>query len=173
MLAVIVKKVRRDYFILLGLLLIGSSLYGQAKQGYIDYDKVIIALPSYSTEQKVVETRKKELYDSIKVIFEELNSFIQTEIPHNTKIDSDTKARMERKLTEIQNRITQYREYAEKEINTAEKTADENLRSILTKELKDFSTTMNIICVTDKNSILYCPDCKNLTDEFLRYLKTR
>jgi Skp family chaperone for outer membrane proteins len=162
----------RQIFYILGLLLTGHFLYGQNIQGYIDYEKVVVKLPQYEKEQKILETRKKQLSDSIMSMAKDFQRVLE-QAPHNVKMDSASKASLEARLTDLEKTIREAQQHAQLELLKTQSKIDEKLRDMVTWQLKEYCSNKNIVCIADNKSILYCKDCVDFTDDFVKYLKKR
>jgi Skp family chaperone for outer membrane proteins len=154
-------------------MLTGPTTYGQTKQGYIDYDRVVTTFPHYSAGQKEVEKRTKQLNDSLNLLVNKLNDLVSGEYPKSLTSDSSFRQKMHDKLDKIQNEMRDFQVHALAELKKLQDMVDKNLRGLVAKELKMFSSDNNLICVMDKKSILYCNDCKDFTDDFIAYYKMR
>jgi Skp family chaperone for outer membrane proteins len=155
------------------LLLIGLLARAQSRQGYIDYEKAAIEFPQYRDGQKEVETRTNQLDDSLKILADIFQNVIRGEYPRNMISDSSFRKKIEDKLYKAQMDVIDFQERSKKEIRRLQDRYSLNLRSIILKELSQFSTDNNVVCVVDKKSILYCSDCKDFTDDFISYRKEK
>lgn len=87
--------------------------------------------------------------------------------------DSSFRKKIEDKLYKAQMDVIDFQVHLKKEIRRLQDRYSLNLRSIILKELSQFSTDNNVVCVVDKKSILYCSDCKDFTDDFISYRKEK
>lgn len=160
--------------LIIGLLILaGPTIYGQKRQGYIDYEKVAVIFPQYADGQNVVEKRTKQLNDSLHIMADKFEPLYRGCYPSNMTTDSTFRKEMQDKLNRLQTEIERFQEYAKKEINDIQQKVDTNLKTEVIKELKQFSADNNVICALDKKSVLYCNDCKDFTDDFIHYYKER
>ena len=159
--------------LILGLLILtGPTIYGQTKQGYIDYERVELTFPQYSIGQKEIEKRTDQLTDSLRMIGDKIKDLVRGEYPRNLTSDSSFRKQLEDKLIKIQIEYDEFQEHAKKELKKLQQRIESNLRDTVSKELQKFSADNNLICVLDKKSILYCNDCKDFTDDFIAYRKS-
>jgi Skp family chaperone for outer membrane proteins len=161
----------RQALYILTLFLTGQTLYAQSSQGYIYYDKVVVTLPQYAIGQIIIETRKKQLHDSITTFIDDFKRSLDG--PHNVKMDSTGKAELEDRLMKIQNNIENFQHYAEQELSGIQQKIEVILKDIVVSQLKIYCTSKNIACVADHKSVLYCTECIDFTDDFVEYLKTK
>lgn len=153
------------------LILTGPTIYGQTKQGYIDYERVVVTFPQYSSGQKEIEKRTKQLTDSLQLIGQKIQYLVKGEYPRNLTSDSSFRNELEDKLNGLQTEMADFQYYAKGQLNGLKDKVDSNLKEMILKELKLFSADNNLVCVLDKKSILYCNECKDFTDDFIHYYK--
>ncbi len=151
------------------LVLISSVAYGQKRQGYVDFEKVMVTFPEYNVGQKEVEKKTKQLNDSLKIFSNNLSLFRFDDYPR----DSTERKKIENKLYELQFKIENFQRSAEGELKRMQETLNAKLKDILLRELEKFSVDNNLICVADKKSILYCNECRNFTEGFIDYCKRK
>jgi Skp family chaperone for outer membrane proteins len=158
--------------LIIGLLILaGPTIYGQTKQGYIDFERVVVTFPQYSIGQKEIEKRTNQLTDSLRMIGDKIQNLVRGEYPRNLTSDSSFRKEMENKLLRIQIEMGDFQSYAKEQLKKLRDRIDNNLLGLVSDELKEFSTDNDLICVLDKKSILYCNDCKDFTDDFIHYYK--
>ena len=170
-LAVIVTGQMR--LLILGLFILTvPTIFGQTKQGYIDYERVVVTFPQYFVGQKEVEKRTDQLTDSLRTIGDKITDLVRGEYPRNLTSDSSFRKELENKLLTIQIEMDDFQSNAKEQLKKLQNRIDNNLLELVSSELKKFSTDNHLICVLDKKSILYCNDCKDFTDDFIAYLKS-
>lgn len=154
-------------------LIIAHETRGQKRQGYIDYDKVIVSFPQNDLEQKKLDSRTKELNDSLKILVREFQEMTRTTVdyPQTKEGDLQIKKRVQ-ELNDKLNKLYTFRDKVESEIKQLKDEKDFKMKQVVTKELQTFSLDNNVICVLDKKSILYCNDCVDFTDDFIKYFKS-
>lgn len=154
-------------------LLFGLTSYGQTKQGYIDFDKVIQSIPYYSTAQKHLETKARHLDDSLNVMMTAYLDFIENGVPHNVELDSTNAALIENRMRTMEKNIQGFQQYAQIEITKDQETIEVTLKDIVVKELEQYCLDNHIVCIVDKKAILHCSDCTDFTDDFVDYYLSR
>jgi Skp family chaperone for outer membrane proteins len=162
----------RQTFYILALFLPGHVLYGQNTQGYIYFEKVVVRLPQYEKEQKILETRRKQLSDSIAIMTKDFQRVLE-QAPHNVKMDAASKASLEATLTDFDKTIRDAQHHAQRELIRIQSKIEAKLKDVVIRELKEYCASKNILCIADHKSILYCNDCVDFTDDFVKYLEKR
>ena len=163
----------RYTFFTLILLLFGLITYGQTKQGYIDFDKVIQTLPDYALGQKQLETKTRQLQDSLNAIVTEYQVFLQNGLPHNIRLDSTDKALFENRMRTMEKKIDDFQQFSQAEITKESETIETALKDFVVKELEQYCVENYIVSVVYKKAILYCSDCSDFTDDFIDFLKRK
>ena len=148
----------------------GHILHGQDVQGYIDYERVVVTLPEYKDGQKIVETRKNQLRDSIEVMFKNFQRMLG-QSPHNVKMDSASRASLETTLREFERKIIDAQSHAQTELIRAQSKFDTKLKELVAAYVKAYCVSNKIAYIADHKSILYCKHCVDFTDDLIRYLK--
>lgn len=155
------------------LLLFGLTTYGQAKQGYIDFEKVVQTLPYYEIGQKQLDIKKGQLQDSFKVIATEYQDFLENKLPHNTVLDSVDKASLDNRIRAMEKKIRGFHQYAQTEMTKEQEKIDTTLKDIVVRELEEYCADNHIVCVAEKKAILHCTNCHDFTDDFLDFLNRK
>ncbi|MEH0153184.1 OmpH family outer membrane protein [Limibacter armeniacum] len=163
----------RKILFILTLLLSGLTTLGQTKHGYIDYDKVVQTLPEYAAELKHLETKNRQLQDSLNAMMTEYQDYLQNGIPHNVELDSTDKVSLENRIRNMGKKIQDFQQNAQVEINKDQKLVETKLKDLITKELEQYCLDKDIDCVVDKKAILHCSNCTDYTDDFVNYLNKR
>lgn len=153
------------------LILTGPTICGQTKQGYIDFERVVVTFPQYYIGQGEIENRTNELTDSLRMIADKIPNLVRVEYPRNLASDSSFRKEMDNKLRRIEVEIGDFQSHAKEQIKKLQDSIDNSLRGLVSSELKKFSADNDLICVLDKKAILYCDDCKDFTDDFIDYYK--
>ena len=155
--------------ILIILFLLGLTATGQVRSGYIYYDKVILELPEYSSSQKKLETLKFQMQDSLSILSKQFQNFMESLLV-DKYMDSLAKKTLNDSILSLGNNISKYKELAFDRFRIEEQSIQSILKNQLIKKIKDFSRENNIDCITEKQALLYCDNCVDLTNELIKYL---
>ncbi|SDM13054.1 Outer membrane protein (OmpH-like) [Catalinimonas alkaloidigena] len=151
------------------------STYGQTGQGYIDYDKVVRTLPEYEAGQKKLELRSKILEDSIKPLivhyFDSTQHEVERIVNIHRKMDSTEIALLNDDFRKIEKRIQNLQDYAQVELKRAREAIDARLKDIVSKKMEQFCIETGIVCLGEKEAVLYCSDCTDFTSDFIGFLE--
>jgi hypothetical protein len=163
---------RVSAFSLMAFLLFTPVVYAQAKLGYIDYEKVKVVFPEYNVGLEEMAMRSWGLQDSLMVLYANLQRVLR-HFPEPLKTDTLSRNLLEHKLFDVQNQFVLLQEKGQKQLRTIQAKLDFGLKSKILKTLAQFSSENDLICLSDKKAILYCEDCRDLTDEFILYFKRK
>lgn len=148
----------------------GHVLHGQSLQGYIDYERVVVTLPEYKDGQKILETRKNQLRDSIEIIVKNFQRML-AQSPHNVKMDSASRTSLETTLKEFERKIIDAQGHAQTELIRTQSKIDTKLKELVAGYVKAYCVSNKIAYIADHKAILYCKDCVDFTDDLIKYLK--
>jgi Skp family chaperone for outer membrane proteins len=152
------------------LMFIESKGFGQPKHGFVDYDKVVLALPEYQVKQSQLKVLSAQFDDSLKVMGIEYQHFLLNGISHNA-FDTTGLAHVERTVRSMETRIEDYQSLAIAQLTRFEVDAEATFKDVIVKAMSRFCVNNNIISVVDKDKILYCLDCIDFTAEFIEFMK--
>lgn len=155
---------------LLGFLLAAHVLHGQDTLGYIDYERVSVTLPDYQKEQKALDTRKRQLQDSINVMFNDFKDTLM-QSPHNVKIDSASRLLLESTIRGFEEKIRNAQEYGRNELAKRQTEIQIKLKNVVAQFVKEYCVRNNIASIVDKKSLVYCKDCIDFSEELIKYIK--
>lgn len=88
---------------------------------------------------------------------------------HN--LDSIGGAKFERAIADFQQKLREAETSFIKDLKAFEVKVEGVLRDCVLVELKLFVVRRDMVCVLEPTAILYCPDCIDITDEFIEHLK--
>jgi Skp family chaperone for outer membrane proteins len=160
------KRMRQALCILM--LLPCLNAYGQ--QGYIEYDQLVKTLPGYLAAKDNIEAKRRQWSDSVRWKGKAFQDFVENELPHNQKLDLAEVMALEDTIKKMEVNIQYFQTLAQREIKKVEEISDARLKEYVSMKLQDFCATKGILCVVDKDSILYCSGCVDYTEDFLDYL---
>lgn len=137
-------------FVCIALLASGISVTTQAQKfGHIDFEALITAMPEKAEAQKTIEKEYAEMKGIIESMSVEFNKkYLSYESQADT-LSKASKQLLEQELTDMQNRIVQYQQNAEGQLNQRQQ---ELLEPIMTKAEKAIET------VGTKEGFLYIFD---------------
>lgn len=167
------KRLMKQSFYILIALFFSLSSFGQAKYGYIDYTKAVQTLPDYQSGQEELDLKISLLKDSINMLAADYQEFILNGLPCKVVLDSSEIALLDDSLLTMQNRVSEYQEYATTEMEKAQNSLDIKLKNKIILELEKYCSNNGIVCIGYKNSMLYCSECVDYTADFIEYLKER
>lgn len=148
------------------------TAYTQTKQGYIDLDKVIQSMTEYTTLEKQLEIKTKQFEDSLLFLYKEYQSIL-TGISCGIELDSIEKISWENSLIKIENEIMELGEDYKSEIAQEEKEISEKMELVVAEEIELYRKNNKIYFIVERESILYCLNCKDYTEGFINYLNKR
>lgn len=151
-------------------LLFSISIYGQSNYGYIDYKKVAEAHPEHQTLQQRVESKAETLNDSLLQLEEKYRNFLTNEIPDLIEADSTYIKSIEGKLSKLDKDIDSFKLKAKTIINNEIDSMDMTLKTIISNDLNLFYKESDIVCITKKEAVLFCPQCIDYTDSFIDFI---
>lgn len=155
---------------LLGFLLAAHVLLGQDTLGYIDYDRVSVTLPDYQEGQKALDTKRRQLQDSINVMFNDFKDMLK-QSPHNVKIDSTSRLLLESTIRRFEEKIRNAQQHGRNEFEKRQTEIQIKLKNVVAQFVKEYCVRNNIASIVDKKSLVYCKDCVDFTDELIKYIK--
>ena len=161
------KRMRHTLYTFL-MLLPCVAAYGQ--QGYIDYGQVVKTLPGYPAAKDNIEVKTRQWSDSIRLKMKAFQDFLGNEVPHNRKLDPAEAATLEDTIKAMQVHVEHFQVFAQREIKKLEEISDAQLKEYVIVKLQWFCAAKGVLCVVDKDSILYCSGCVDYTKDFLDYL---
>jgi hypothetical protein len=109
------------------------------------------------------------LCDSIEIIAKKFQRTLE-ERPHNIKMDSASKASLQTLLDEIDKNIREAQHQAQLELVKTQYQIDVKLRNLVTEQLKVFCANKKVVYIADGKSVLYCRDCIDFTEDFIKDL---
>lgn len=125
-------------FVFVALLACGISFTTQAQKfGHIDFEELVSAMPEKAEAQKTLEKEYAEMKGIIESMTVEFN---KKYLSYESQADTLTKASkqlLEQELNDMQNRIMQYQQNAESQLNQRQQ---ELLEPIMTKAEKAIGT---------------------------------
>lgn len=169
---VVILNTIKQTICLLGFLLAAHVLHGQDTLGYIDYERVSVTLPDYQKEQKALDTRKRQLQDSINVMFNDFKDVLMLN-PHNVKIDSASRLLLESTIRGFEEKIRNAQEYGRNELAKKQTETQIKLKNMVARHVKEYCVSNSIVSIVDKKSVLYCRDCIDFTDDLINYIKQK
>lgn len=151
--------------------LIGQHLYSQNKPGYFDYSKVEKALPVFAKMEDYMKAFEKHLNDSLTIL---QNNSQNEFVGHGcgVRMDSATKANKEAVLNKLNDDISRFKASAqERYFKESEKLWSEMKNKVILI-IKEFCFAKKIEVMAEKEAMIYCPDCKDYTDEIIEHINS-
>lgn len=151
-------------------MLIELKAFGQPKHGFVDYDKVALALPDYELKQRQLKALSAQFDDSLNVMAQEYQRFLLNSIPHNV-LDTTGLALVENKMRLMQTRMEDYQSSAIAELTKLQEDIKSTLRDTIVTAMTKFCEINKIVTVVDKDEILYCLGCIDFTGDFIEFMR--
>lgn len=164
------NRTLRQALKILILLLLYTSTFAQSKTGFIDYERVILSVPDYKVELKEFGKVESIYQDTLQRFITELLRFLEKSVPRNSKMDSTELRDLEDVIRQKEKEFRDYQLTAQSKIIELQKKIEERLKDRMLKALEKFCTDNAIISIAEKDGILFCPYCKDYTDDFIKYL---
>ena len=147
--------------------------YGQTRPGFIDYEKVVQTIPDYLRAQEQIDSITRQFEDSLRRLVAGYEQFVNNATPHNSKLDATQRQALEDTLRIMETQFRDYQNFAQAKANERKKQIEKTLRAKITRALQDFCIKREIVCVVDREAVLYCIDCTDYTEDFVKYLNTQ
>ncbi|MEZ5013967.1 MAG: OmpH family outer membrane protein [Chitinophagales bacterium] len=160
----------KNNILFLALLAIGFRSSGQSSYGYIDYEQVVRVVPEYAELKEKMDLKMNSFQDSMDGLVSCYYDLLQKETPHNKVPDSTYTARIEMIAEEFEKKLEDFVALTQSEMETEREAMQSVLLEIISKELKIYSLSNSIVCIVNKDQVLYCLDCIDYTDDFILYL---
>lgn len=166
------------------LLAIPLTLSAQKSAGYLDQNSIILLMPEYQIASDILEKRGKELSDTMDIYlsFSENITYAFVDCQalaknNNNSVDSTKLKECEdiynTAMLKYEADIEAYRTYATGSYEKQSYQLNENLYIALQAKVNEFCTQRKIQFLTDKASLLYCPKCKDYTEEFIKFMQQK
>jgi Skp family chaperone for outer membrane proteins len=157
--------------VILFLLLAGHVSSGQDNCGIIDYDKVRPAVPDEELRQRI-EVFSKLAQEDINKEYARLDSLYKNGVD-DRNMNSDTQKALVDTIRNRFQRFENYKKSIEQKLGQMTEEIDKICKQYIIDKSKAFCTDKGLHCLTDKKAILFCDNCIDYTDEFIKYIKQK
>lgn len=166
------------------LLSITSILYAQKGNGYIDEDSIVRLMPEFKAAKLILENREKELSDTMNIYlsFSENITYAFADCQlmaktSNNMVDSVKLKECEQVYTSAMLKYEadaeKYQRYATLAYEKLSNQLYEDLYKALQEIINKFCIKQKIQFLTDKVSLLYCPKCKDYTEDLILFMRNK
>lgn len=158
------------FFILSIVFLIGQNLYSQNKPGYFDYSKIEKAHPLSERIEDFKQAMEKHLNDSLQIL--QKNLYNEYTGHHQVYGDSAKRANMEVTLNKLNEDVYRFQLSAQERYYKELETIRSEYKNKAVILIKEYCTAKKIEVMVEKEAMIYCPDCKDYTDEIIEYISS-
>lgn len=135
-------------FILIMLVLAPFSIYSQ-KFGHVNTSNIIPLMTEYTKAQSDIQTLQKQYEDEIKYLEEELNGKVKDYEAQSATLPDNIKQRREQEIMEKQQRLQQFVQDCQVNLQNRSNELMEGIYSKLNKTLEAVGLEGNYICIFD------------------------
>ena len=155
------------------LLSIYTSVLGQNNVGYFDYKKVA---SSIEINERILELNfdyKKNIEDSLNIMTKNLENYYKQNLLRDIPADSTVVNKINKDIHNLISAIENYQAQAQIRSIKHEDLIKYEIRKEILLMVRDFCIQKNITCIGDKESVVFCTECVDYTDELIKYLYSR
>lgn len=168
-----IKHGLRFALLIMTLLGTGRDAVSQNVKGFVDFERVIQALPAYETEKVKLDLMITQIEDSLTLLVNEYQQFLQHEVPNGTKLDADELAKIEGQITEMETRIIEYNERSKTMLLEEDKAMQTRLENMIESDLERFSIEKGVDCIIHRAPQQLETLYGDYTEEFIQYINGR
>lgn len=152
--------------LLVSLLFLSFNSFGQNKKfGHIDRTEVLKMMPEFKKAQSDIEKKSKQLEAEIQILLTEYKSKLEYYQTNVSTMSESIRKDKERELGQLEERIQQFQQEAQKEVAASEQALLEAIVSKVDKAVKAVAEEKGYSYIFDTSSgaVLYAPESDDIT----------
>ena len=138
--------------LLVALMMVLPLSVSAQKFGHFDSAAVIQAMPEYTAAQKEMETKAKSYEEELGRMQEELKTKADDYEKNQASLPEDIKKRREQELTEISQRLQEYYNKSQQDLNQFQATKLQDIQQKLLNVVKEVGQAGNYVYIMDATS---------------------
>ncbi len=137
--------------ILLALIALPMSVFAQ-KFAHVNSADIIQAMPEYATAQTEIQTLRKQYEDELTRMQDEFKTKYEDFQKNGSTLPDATKQRRQQELSDLNQRLEQYYQTSQDELQKAQQTKLSAISDKVSKAIKDVGTAEGYIYIMDTTS---------------------
>jgi outer membrane protein len=131
------------------------------KTGHINRDEIIMAMPEYDTAMKQYNAYGQELTNALELMQVEYNNRLDQYVKDSKNLSDIVKANKEQELGDMQNRISNFQQQAQQQLQDKQSELLNPIIEKATKAINDVAKEGGFIYIYDIRSLVYVDTVKS------------